>query len=333
MPTRKVWKHIDLERLNRTIAWRREVHEEVKVDGVRARYSGLRTVCPVCGGEDTEELAVIFNLPYRECRNCGHAFCGVAVDPDYISEIYSGETNYLREYADMDMYLRRVEEIAEPKVAYVASLCGERRGLWVDVGCGCGHTLYAAKRHGWTTLGIEPGFAAMETLPGLGIEIIDAFVDESNASTLIRNPDVLSFFGVLEHLEDPGAILRAVSGAIIPDTKVVIQVPRHPSLSSFCCVCMPDTTVRHMIPPQHLHIFSEESLGIVLEAAGLEIEHIWTFGQDFYELLSCVSMPNDIETSRWPRSLRGCVNDVQKVLDEHGLSDNMIVTATKKRDV
>lgn len=99
---------------------------------------------------------------------------------------------------------------------------GGRRLL--DVGCGGGLFLEAAKAAGWETLGIEPGRAAVEHCRAKGLEVIlDTF--EGAAPSLSGPFDVVHMRNVLEHVPDPSAMVATAAGLVAPGGLLILIVP------------------------------------------------------------------------------------------------------------
>lgn len=76
---------------------------------------------------------------------------------------------------------------------------------------------------------------------------------------------------VLEHLDNPGAVLRNVRPYLAPGCKVVITVPAGP-MSAF------DKHIGHR---RH---FTPELLASTLRGAGFGVEHVWGAGFPFFNL-------------------------------------------------
>jgi hypothetical protein len=112
-----------------------------------------------------------------------------------------------------------------------------------------------------------------------------------------------------------------------PGAWLAVEVPRHPSLSALCNSAFPDLAHRHLYPPHHLHICSERSLGLLLEAAGLVAEHVWVFGQDAAEILDSLSLQSGRTELDAVHAV--AVEGIQEAIDDRGLSDRMLVLAQK----
>ena len=236
-----------------------------------------------------------------------------------------------KEYIGEDIFSKRIKNISLPKLEYINKQISER-GLWIDIGCGVGEILYCSKQSGWDTLGFEVDRMEASFARRKGIEIVEAFLDEAtvlNYSSKFANAKVISFLNVLEHFTKPGVFLSSIANLIKKDSYVIIEVPRHPSLSSLNCTAFPELACRHIYPPDHLHIFTEKSLGIILNQSGLKLHSIWNFGQDFYDLLSCVISNEKNINIELADKVLSLSNEIQEILDKEMLSDAMLVITKK----
>jgi 2-polyprenyl-3-methyl-5-hydroxy-6-metoxy-1,4-benzoquinol methylase len=138
-------------------------------------------------------------------------------------------------------------------------------GRLLDVGCGWGFFLAEARACGWEPFGLEP-------LPGPAIHARVAAGATVVADTLRDNTfaretfDVVTSFQVFEHLPDPADVLAKIVGLLRPGGLVLIEVPNIATWS----VRLLGRRHRHFVA-DHLNFFSAETLGALMERAGLEV--------------------------------------------------------------
>lgn len=144
-------------------------------------------MCPVCGEKDLASSTVA-GLVLQRCRACGLR----------TSAILGGTgTNY----ADVDdaAYLRSIglvrREQAQAIVAFVRE--HEQNGEWLDVGCGFGYLLEAARASGFRVRGLEPDAKAASAARDRVGNVEQGVLDESTSAA-----DILSTLDVIEHLHD-----------------------------------------------------------------------------------------------------------------------------------
>lgn len=333
-----IGKPINMERLNRTIEWRKKIRSSHIEQCKTYTFDKLRTQCPICKSMNYEHLTSINRFDYVTCSQCKHVFYLQILEKQDVKLIYDGETDYLQDITDMSIFNQRVEMIGKAKVEYVTKRLKKKKDdLWLDVGCGGCELLYAAKQAGWLVRGIEPCSSGVRQGQRLGIHIDQLYIqpqkakDQNEISELQKlfRARVVSLFGVLEHIDDPVVFLKEITTFLSAGTTLVVGVPRTPSLSSLSIQFCPEKSTRYLVPPDHIHIFSENSLSQVLRSSDYHITHMWKFGQDFFELMSMFTEMSDKELHNWPKELFSAIVGIQEQIDKQGLSDSIIVIAEK----
>ncbi|MBI5324145.1 MAG: class I SAM-dependent methyltransferase [Ignavibacteriae bacterium] len=333
---RKFSKPIDMRMLNRTPDWRLGYAIEQKSLAEKYfQFTNSIQSCPICESTEKKIFTHIYQYPYYECVSCSHIYCGLLPDYNKIIELYNSNDNNKniqdKEYIGEEIFTNRIKNISLPKLYYINEQITER-GLWVDIGCGVGEILYCAKQSGWDVLGFESDKLESSFAKSKGIEIIEDFLNENNAinySDIFSKAKVISFINILEHIPNPGNFLSSITNLIKDESYVVIEVPRHPSLSSLNCSAFPELVCRHIYPPDHLHIFTEKSLEIMLNNAGLEIQSVWYFGQDFYDLMNCIMTNEKNINIELADKIISLTNKFQEIIDREMLSDAMLVITKK----
>lgn len=97
--------------------------------------------------------------------------------------------------------------------------------LVLDVGCNDGSLLDFFRRSGARTVGIEPTGAATDA-SAKGHAVYADFFTEETAATIVAehgHPDIITFTNVFAHIEDLGAVLRALRVLMAPTTVIVIE--------------------------------------------------------------------------------------------------------------
>jgi SAM-dependent methyltransferase len=156
-------------------------------------------MCPVCGEERFHE-SVIASVTIRRCVACGLRISRIA----HANEQTKG-TNYAD--VDDDAYLQSIGLVRRAQGEQIVSFVREHGGSgeWLDVGCGFGYVLEAARSVGFRVRGIEPdpnaAKAARERVP----DVEQGFLEE-----ITPPADVLSTLDVLEHLDDINAFAELV---------------------------------------------------------------------------------------------------------------------------
>lgn len=330
---RRQGKNIDWRSLNRDTQWR--IDWASKKRNIAERFVSCQGVelshCPICQNSELKQFIEVYGYAYVECKHCGHLFMQRPLDSTELERFYQGNTEGSSQrlvYVDNDIFNKRVEQIALPKVNYFNDIIKTRGGLWVDIGCGAGELLIAAKRTGWSVLGYESDLAEVNFAREHGLEIVPGYLTADNLNGL-NSAQVVSLLNILEHIGDPVALLKNIVAALPMGSFVVIEVPRHPSLSSFTNLVFPDLVYRHIHPPEHLHLFSESSLEIMLRAAGINPVAIWEFGQDAIDFVFHAVANARLQENEFIEAIIALAADLQPVVDKKGMSDVILVVTIK----
>ncbi|MEZ5430795.1 MAG: methyltransferase domain-containing protein [Verrucomicrobiales bacterium] len=146
-------------------------------------------------------------------------------------------------------------------------LPGDARIL--DVGCGDGFHLSLLREQGppgWSLGGVDSDARAVAVARHHGLDVREGFLENQNFSP--ASCDVVLLIMTIEHLAEPAAVLRQISGLLKPGGRVVIVTDRADSL---------DQRIfggrywggYHF--PRHWSLFTAGSLATLAEQCGLEV--------------------------------------------------------------
>ena len=80
--------------------------------------------------------------------------------------------------------------------------------------------------------------------------------------------DIVVAFDVLEHVRDPGAMLREIRRVLRPEGIVLVQTPQYPGRDAHQLVAARDPFLVHLCAPEHLYLFSAPALEKILALTG-----------------------------------------------------------------
>jgi 2-polyprenyl-3-methyl-5-hydroxy-6-metoxy-1,4-benzoquinol methylase len=331
---RKFSKPFNANSLSRGGDWKLDISLKQKEIADKL-ISGTITIsnCPICDHHIHFPIVEIYSYPYHECQNCGHIFSKNPPGEDSIKRLYDETTEGTKSiqseiYARKELFETRLNMISSPKAEFINDHIPQK-GKWVDIGAGCGELVIAATRLGWETVGIESDAEEVNFATDLGAKMINSFIDDKNSKVFLEGAKVISLINVLEHILSPVRFINSISMNIEVNSYLAIEVPRHPSLSSLSNMTFPEYSARHIYAPDHLHIFTEKSIELLLLNNNFKPESIWLFGQDIYELFTSAFLKCQIRNRKLNNKLLSVVNELQSVIDSNCLSDTMLILAKK----
>ncbi|MCL4752367.1 MAG: methyltransferase domain-containing protein [Myxococcales bacterium] len=101
---------------------------------------------------------------------------------------------------------------------------------FLDIGCGAGGSLLAARELGWNAEGVEPSHSHSTIARQLGFQVHEGFFEPAAFSG--RSFDVVLMSHVVEHLLEPKSFLEGVVSVLAPSGVLVLVTPNAGSVVS-----------------------------------------------------------------------------------------------------
>jgi SAM-dependent methyltransferase len=245
-----------------------------KLHGVDARP------CPACSSEAGRPVGSANGHALARCPSCRTLFTvslpsSPAEAMDYAG-YYHAANLQVPEFVE-----RRLEEVAGEFEPY------RRLGRWLDVGCGAGALMRAAARQGWTAVGTEMAEGAAKAVRADGFEVHVGELETLGLED--QSFDVVSLVEVLEHVDDPGALVLDARRLLRPGGAMYVTTPHGRGVSA--------RLLRNrwsaVGPPEHLQLFSLPGLRMLVERAGLAVSWARTHAVNPHELLAAMRRQGD----------------------------------------
>lgn len=229
--------------------------------------------CACCGSSESRQIFIKWGFIYSECRVCEHIYVKNQLRPEILFDFYEKsiadnlslerQSNSHQKSYWLKVYSKYLEGL----------LCNlnHDRGSLLDVGCGLGNFLDLAKEktdlHLFGSEFSEASFEKLNKLLGdnlfykMGISEIEKVTTEKF--------DLITFWGVLEHVTDPLQNMMSVSNLLKPHGRMLALVPNfHSRAMQILGVNTPTLN-----PREHIQFFSKTSMMKCAEKASLEIEN------------------------------------------------------------
>lgn len=254
--------------------------------------------CPACGATEFAPERLPGGATLRRCRACDTVSARQAADPDeiYVDGYLKGEGGDFGLDLSHPLFQSYLHTVARRRMDLIAAAAPAARSL-LDVGCGTGEVLLAARERGWHVQGVEPiEDASREAREERGLDVRTGTLEESGLPESAH--DVVSAFHVLEHIADSRAFLSSLARWARPGGWVVIEVPNF------------ESSIRRyhgsnwsgLRPLEHVVHFTPDTLRAAFQRVGLRPVRVTT--------ASYVGPPQDLDNAiadlakfRWRRLL------------------------------
>ena len=198
----------------------------------------------------------------------------------------------------------------------------------LDLGCGNGDFLPAAREAGWTVRGIDPDLQAMEVTRQRGL---DARVSSLDAlASLPERFDAITLSHVLEHLHDPAQTLADIHRLLRPGGWLYIDTPNIDSRGA----ARWGVHWRGLDAPRHLVLFGVDGLLDLLGRTGFRAVQIKrrTVVRKFIYLASLRMQQGHSPYARHPRKLPLMMRLAMKYLPVSARHDEFLTLLARRTD-
>jgi len=188
-----------------------------------AAPAGRPVMCSACGGETRPSSLLYRGSRYRRCLRCWSSV--IAVPPTALELRRHYESEYLHRFSHAGVSAER----AGLFVSLLDRLdaFGARPGfnaLLLDVGCGGGHLLRAARRRGWGAVGTDLSWEAC-TVARESEGLVAVQADAGQLPFRDGSIGAVTLVNVVDQAGEPNAILREVHRVLAHRGLLAIRVP------------------------------------------------------------------------------------------------------------
>jgi SAM-dependent methyltransferase len=317
-PTRNVTVpaggNLDLEQMRPVGFLKRMRDSEDQIIDKVSRGSGWRPnpSCLVCGSSRREPVWKAHGIQLLCCQDCSHGYFEKM--PKNLGEVYEGE-DYLEK--SKTSYVTNVDYRLKRFAAERLALLGRQKPLeagqtLLDVGCGTGWFLQAAKDAGYESFGFE----FSNSLARFTASTVGCTVYGGELASIDAKFDIVTLFDVIEHVPDPVETFRTVRRLLKPDGVVLVFCPNFDSLA----IRTQQADSNLVMPTRHLSYFTRSSVAKLCDVTTMNLLWFRTAGIDIGDLMAWYEgrgMQRDLAT--W----QNLSNTLQPALDDLGVGNHL----------
>ncbi len=227
--------------------------------------------CPACGSHAGRHRGYKNTFQLFSCRDCRTLYTSHTPGPtqweDY-DAYYTAENLTVPDFVN-----RRLDEIVAAFRPY------RRNNRLLDVGCGAGSFMLAAARDNWQVYGTEISQTAAEHVRKQGFDVFCGELENANYPD--EYFDVIIASEVLEHVLDPGELLGSIARVLRPGGLFWATTPHARGISARIL----DLSWTTVCPPEHLQLFSINSIKKLLGSAGFRHVEVISHGVNPFEIV------------------------------------------------
>ncbi|WP_320045042.1 class I SAM-dependent methyltransferase [uncultured Desulfobacter sp.] len=224
--------------------------------------------CPICGFEKCDFKIEKKSFSVYRCRSCFVHFVYPQPVKADVFKIY--DADYFKrgnKYSQLSVAQEIKREDVINELRWLRKIKKYKTsGKLLDCGCATGSFLYAAKQQGFEINGLEISNSAAQSASRLlNIHVENCELPQTRHSA--ESLDVVTLWDVIEHLQDPRAVLDKANSLLKPDGIIVFSTGDISSLWA-------RFTGRYwqlLTPPQHLFFFNPKSIQLLLKLSGFEL--------------------------------------------------------------
>jgi 2-polyprenyl-3-methyl-5-hydroxy-6-metoxy-1,4-benzoquinol methylase len=270
------------------------------------------STCLVCHSDQRTPQWPAHGIMLFKCVACGHQYFEKM--PRDLADVYEGPA-YLEQskgsyLTNVDYRLRR---FAAERLDILASQKPFSSGqTLLDIGCGTGWFLQAAKERGYAVSGFE--FSA--ALARFTAETVGCKVYDSQLAAIPPGFDIATLFDVIEHVPNPVQTLKAVRATLKPGGIVLVFCPNFDSVA----IRAAGADSNLVMPTRHLSYFTRSSVEKLCALVGLRLLWFKTAGIDVGDIMSWYEsrgMQRDLPL--W----QGISDSLQPAIDDLGVGNHL----------
>lgn len=222
--------------------------------------------CPVCNNRINKSFLRVKNYSTYQCSKCSFVYIYPRPSEVSLKKYYS---NF--DYKNISFVETRIKEDSQISLGFINPYKGSRNTL-LDLGCGRGYFLMEAVSKGWKVKGVD--FSSKEVdyaTKRLRLDVVKSDILKYKDS---NKYELITLSQVIEHVRNPNELIRKAKSLLTEKGLLYIATPNINSASAM----VHGVNFEHLIPPEHLNYFNNQSLRYLLEVNGFRLLRWGTWG-------------------------------------------------------
>lgn len=199
------------------------------------------------------------------------------------------------------------------------------KGKLLDVGAATGTFLLNAKKRGWDVAGLEISGYASEQAQKEGLDVRTGTLEARLFEP--QSFDVITMFDLLEHVPNPDQTIALAKNLLKPNGLLVLNLPDAGSVYAK----LTGKLWPLIVPPEHLCLFNQKNLAMLLKHHDLDVMEIAKIGKRFKPAYILQVLYTVRYQKIW-KKLADAIKDtmLNSISIPLNLRDNMFVIAKKQ---
>lgn len=240
--------------------------------------------CVLCNSFESEKLFEIDGFYYHKCLECHSIYTKPHIKEGVLDNLYSDGTYQVYQDKLVGNSKKFRKEILENrKFLQIKSLLNIETPSLLDIGCGNGTFLDICRQNGWKVDGVDPSPTAAEQIfKNFNINIHRG---DFNNIKFEKTFDVISLWGVLEHMIDPLSTIKKSKELLNDGGLIVFEVPSADCLISEYLKKYNFSPTRYIESARHNIFFSKKIINKIINEFQFKLVHIESNGLDIQTIL------------------------------------------------
>jgi len=252
--------------------------------------------CWSCNGKlNSSNWSDLLDSNLDKCEKCGLIQSKYIPSEELLGELYNDKLyNDFYDSHVFKSHYKRKEAFGKERVKDWLKYYGtEKPNRVLEIGCGSGFTLSAAKDEGLDVYGLDLSSKCVEFCNESGLKNVynkelSEFANENN-----KKFDVIALYDVLEHMPDPLAAMRNIKKLMNKGGLLTLYVP---NANSFIINTLDSSATQWVWQPFHLSYFNKDSLGFLLNNQGFSEVYSDTVGMDIFDISNFIKQGRNINS-------------------------------------